>query len=49
MTIANLLLVDDETAFLDAMARRLKKRDFEVFNIKSRSNTNHWSNKERVK
>jgi len=30
MTIANLLLVDDETAFLDAMARRLKKREFEV-------------------
>lgn len=31
MTIAKLLLVDDETAFLDAMARRLEKRDFEVF------------------
>lgn len=31
MTIAKLLLVDDETAFLDAMARRLKKRDYEIF------------------
>ncbi len=30
MTIAKLLLVDDETAFLDAMARRLKKRDYEI-------------------
>ncbi len=35
MTIAKLLLVDDETAFLDAMARRLKKRDFEIFTATS--------------
>ncbi|MGD9331487.1 MAG: response regulator [Desulfobacterales bacterium] len=35
MTIANLLLVDDETAFLDAMERRLKKRDFKVFTAPS--------------
>jgi DNA-binding NtrC family response regulator len=35
MTIATLLLVDDETAFLDAMARRLKKRDFEILTASS--------------
>jgi DNA-binding NtrC family response regulator len=35
MTIAKLLLVDDEAAFLDAMARRLKKRDFEIFTATS--------------
>lgn len=35
MKIAKLLLVDDETAFLDAMARRLRKRDFEVFTATS--------------
>lgn len=35
MTIAKLLLVDDESAFLDAMARRLKKRDFEIFTATS--------------
>ena len=35
MTIAKLLLVDDETAFLDAMARRLKKRDFDIFTATS--------------
>ena len=31
MTLAKLLLVDDETAFLEAMTRRLHKRDFEIF------------------
>ena len=35
MTIATLLLVDDETAFLDAMARRLTKRDFEILTASS--------------
>ena len=30
MTIANLLLVDDETGFLEAMKRRLTKREFAV-------------------
>ncbi len=30
MSIANLLLVDDETGFLDAMSRRLTKRNFTV-------------------
>lgn len=30
MSIAKILLVDDETAFLDAMKRRLMKRGFEV-------------------
>jgi len=30
MTIANLLLVDDETAFVDAMNKRLTKRNFKV-------------------
>lgn len=35
MTIAKLLLTDDETAFLDAMARRLKKRDFDVLTATS--------------
>jgi DNA-binding NtrC family response regulator len=31
MTEANILLVDDEAAFVDAMTRRLKKRNTEVF------------------
>lgn len=31
MTEANILLVDDEVAFVDAMTRRLKKRNTEVF------------------
>ena len=35
MTIARLLLVDDESAFLDAMARRLKKREFDVLTAAS--------------
>ncbi|MFZ7125901.1 MAG: response regulator [Desulfobacterales bacterium] len=35
MTVAKLLLVDDETAFLEAMTRRLKKRNFEVFTATS--------------
>ncbi|MDJ0720606.1 MAG: response regulator [Desulfobacterales bacterium] len=35
MTIAKLLLVDDETAFLDAMKRRLTKRNFEVYTATS--------------
>jgi DNA-binding NtrC family response regulator len=30
MSIANILFVDDETAFLDAMKRRLEKREFSV-------------------
>ncbi|MDX9787704.1 MAG: response regulator [Desulfobacterales bacterium] len=30
MSKANILLIDDETAFLDAMKRRLGKRDFSV-------------------
>ena len=30
MSIAKILLVDDETAFLDAMKRRLTKRGFDV-------------------
>ncbi len=30
MSNANLLLVDDETAFLDTMKKRLSKRDFNV-------------------
>ena len=35
MTIAKLLLVDDETAFLDAMTRRLLKREFEILTATS--------------
>ncbi|MEJ2037542.1 MAG: response regulator [Desulfosarcinaceae bacterium] len=35
MTQAKLLLVDDESAFLQAMARRLNKRDFEIFTATS--------------
>ena len=35
MTIAKLLLIDDETAFLDAMARRLQKRDFDILTATS--------------
>lgn len=35
MTLAKLLLVDDETAFLDAMTRRLNKRDFEILTATS--------------
>ncbi len=31
MTEANILLVDDEAAFVEAMTRRLKKRNMEVF------------------
>ncbi|MFH1984271.1 MAG: response regulator [Pseudomonadota bacterium] len=31
MTEANILLVDDEVAFVDAMTRRLRKRNTEVF------------------
>jgi DNA-binding NtrC family response regulator len=31
MTEANILLVDDEVAFVDAMTRRLRKRNAEVF------------------
>jgi DNA-binding NtrC family response regulator len=31
MTDANVLLVDDEVAFVDAMTRRLRKRNTEVF------------------
>lgn len=30
MSIANILFVDDETAFLDAMKKRLEKREFSV-------------------
>ncbi|PKN22315.1 MAG: two-component system response regulator, partial [Deltaproteobacteria bacterium HGW-Deltaproteobacteria-21] len=30
MTIANVLLVDDEVPFVEAMTRRLVKRDLEV-------------------
>ena len=30
MSIAKILFVDDETAFLDAMKRRLVKRGFDV-------------------
>ncbi len=35
MTIAKLLLIDDETGFLDAMARRLKKRGYDVLTATS--------------
>lgn len=35
MTVAKLLLVDDETAFLEAMTRRLNKRDFETYTAAS--------------
>ena len=35
MTIAKLLLIDDETDFLDTMARRLKKRDFDILTATS--------------
>ena len=35
MTLAKLLLVDDETAFLEAMSRRLNKRDFKIFTATS--------------
>ncbi len=35
MTIAKLLLIDDETDFLDAMARRLKKRNFDILTATS--------------
>jgi DNA-binding NtrC family response regulator len=35
MTVANLLLVDDETAFLDAMTKRLTRRDFKVLTASS--------------
>ena len=35
MTIAKLLLIDDETGFLDAMARRLKKRGYDVLTANS--------------
>lgn len=35
MTIAKLLLVDDESAFLDAMTRRLTKRNFKVYTATS--------------
>jgi DNA-binding NtrC family response regulator len=35
MTLAKLLLVDDETAFLEAMTRRLNKRDFEILTATS--------------
>lgn len=35
MTQAKLLLVDDESAFLEAMTRRLNKRDFEIFTAAS--------------
>lgn len=35
MPIAKLLLIDDEIDFLDAMARRLKKRDFDVLKATS--------------
>ena len=35
MTQARLLLVDDETAFLEAMTRRLNKRDFAIFTAAS--------------
>ena len=35
MTIAQLLLIDDETDFLDAMARRLKKRNFDILTATS--------------
>ena len=35
MTTNKLLLVDDEVAFLEAMGRRLKKRDFTVFTATS--------------
>lgn len=35
MTIAKLLLVDDESAFLDAMTRRLTKRKFKVYTATS--------------
>jgi DNA-binding NtrC family response regulator len=31
MTEANILLVDDEAAFVEAMTRRLKKRNMDVF------------------
>ena len=31
MTISNILLVDDERGFLDAMTKRLEKRDLKVF------------------
>jgi DNA-binding NtrC family response regulator len=35
MSVANLLLVDDETAFLDAMTKRLTRRDFKVLTASS--------------
>jgi DNA-binding NtrC family response regulator len=35
MTVATLLLVDDETAFLDAMTKRLTRRDFKVLTASS--------------
>jgi DNA-binding NtrC family response regulator len=35
MTTARLLLIDDETGFLDAMARRLKKRNYDVLTATS--------------
>jgi DNA-binding NtrC family response regulator len=35
MQSVKLLLVDDETAFLDAMTRRLLKRDFEILSATS--------------
>jgi DNA-binding NtrC family response regulator len=31
MTIANVLLVDDETAFVETMGKRLEKRKLEIF------------------
>ncbi len=35
MTTANLLIVDDEVAFVETMAKRLGKRDFNVFKAHS--------------
>jgi DNA-binding NtrC family response regulator len=35
MTRAKLLLVDDETAFLEAMTRRLNRRDFQILTAAS--------------